>query len=176
MGKPKKKGAYEHLCMVIFAQGKWTEKDRAVIKQLILEKHKEKTDLPYPFYLKLTRQFEKPSYSDCNICGPIYEMFQDIIGSNDNIYYHGHHYIIPEDDKEEMKELPGLILNNPKVKKFYLLYLDSFHEVNRNDINRWTIKDLKEHINSKQCNASEFENIIDQDKFESRILYEITKY
>ncbi len=176
MGKPKKKGVYEHLCVIIFAQGKWNEKDRASIRQPLIEKHNMHSDNPYPLFTKLTYREESPSYSDCNLCGPIYEMFQEILGTSDNLIYQGHHYIIPEDDKEDMKELPKTILENPKVKKFYLLYLDSFGEVDRNVIERWTLNDLKEQITVKQCNASEFEKLIDENNFKSRILYEITKH
>ncbi|MHA1147941.1 MAG: hypothetical protein ACTSR8_06815 [Promethearchaeota archaeon] len=176
MGKPKKKGTYEHLCLLIFAQGKWTEKDKMSVRQPLLDKRKDKPDFPYPFFLKFTRQEKKPSDSYCNICGSIYEMFQEIIGPNDNIFYQGHHYIILEDDKEDMKELPSLILPHSKVKKLYFLYLDSFKEFDRNEVKKWTLNDLKEHVTSKQCNASEFENLVDHDEFKPRILYEITKY
>ena len=176
MGKPKKKGIYEHVCLLIFAQGKWTEKNMITVRQPLLDKHKIHTDDPYPFFLKFTHQEKKPSYSDCNICGPIYEMFQEIIGTNDNIYYQGHHYIIFDDDKEDMKDLPSLILPHPKVKKLYFLYLDSFKEFDRNEVNKWSLKDLNEKITSKQCNTSEFEKLLEQNEFKPRILYEITKY
>ena len=56
MGKPKKKGVYEHLCLLIFAQGKWTEKDKMTVRQLLLDQHKSYTDDPYPFYLKFTHR------------------------------------------------------------------------------------------------------------------------
>jgi len=176
MGKPKKKGAYDHFCVAILAQGKWTDKDRAIVRQKLIEKRKEKTDAPYPLFLKLTRQEEKPSYSDCHICGPIYDMFQEIISVNDNIYYHGHHYIIPEGDNEDIKELANIIIKDNKVKKFYLLILDGFGEVNRTDIKQWTLKELKEQITLKKCNISEFEKVIDEDNVKPRIIYEIIKY
>ena len=79
-------------------------------------------------------------------------MFQEIAGPNDNIFYQGHHYIVLDDDKEDMKEF------------------------DRNEVNRRTLNDLKVHITSKQCNASEFENLVELDEFNPRILYEITKY
>ena len=176
MGKPKKKGAYEHFCVIIFAQGKWNDKDRASIRKSLIEKHNMCSDNPYPLFTKLTYREKKPSYSDCNLCGPIYEMFQEISGTNDNIIYQGHHYLLPEDDKEDMKELTKIILGNPKVKKFYLLYLDSFGEVDRNVIKKWTLNDLKERLTSKLSNSSEFETLVDENKFKSRIIFEISKF
>ena len=176
MGKPKKKGAREHVCMAVIAQGTWNEKERQHIRQPLLKKHEIRTDEPYPFHLKLTLRDEKPAYSDCSLCGPIHEMFQGLIGSNDHLYYHGHHYIIPEDYKDGLKELPRLFLENLKIKKLYFLYLDSFSEVARNEITAWSVKELKEHVIPHRCTSQEFERSIEEGTFTSRTLYEIIKY
>ena len=173
MGKPKKKGAYEHFCVLIFAQGTWTDQDIESIRGPLLEKRKMQKDLPYPLFTKLVRSNEKPTYGDCHICGPIYDLLKEIQGSNDGILYQGHHYIIPEDDLDDMKELARLIMNNNKVKKLYILYLDSFGEIERNIIKKWELSDLKANIQHKKCSLVDFEKVIDDDNFRERIVYEI---
>ena len=173
MGKPKKKGAYEHFCVLIFAQGTWTDKDIESIKELLLKKSAMQEDLPYPFFTKLVLRHKKPSYSDCHICSPIYDLFKEIQGSNDTIFYQGHHYIIPEDDMDDMKELARLVMNNNKVKKLYILYLDSFGEIDRNIIKKWELSDLRANIKYEKCSLVDFEKLIDDNNFRERVIYEI---
>ena len=173
MGKPKKKGAYEHFCVLIFAQGTWTDQDIESIRGPLLEKRKMQKDLPYPLFTKLVPRSEKPTYGDCHVCGPIYDLLKEIQGSNDGILYQGHHYIIPEDDMDDMKELARLIMNNSKVKKVYILYLDSFGEIDRNIIKKWELSDLKANIQHKKYSLVDFEKLIDYNNFRERIIYEI---
>ena len=72
-----------------------------------------------------------------------------------------------------MKELARLIMNNNKVKKLYILYLDSFGEIERNIIKKWELSDLKANIQHKKCSLVDFEKVIDDDNFRERIVYEI---
>jgi len=174
MGKPKKKGAYEHFCVLIFAQGTWTDKDIASIEEPLLKKRTMQKDLPYPLFTKLVPRSEKPTYCDCHVCGPIYDLLKEIQGSNDGLLYQGHHYIIPEDDMDDMKELAQILMNNNKVKKLYILYLDSFGEIERNIIMKWELSDLKANIlQYKKCSMVDFEKLIDYNNFRERIIYEI---
>ena len=175
MGKPKKKGTYEHFCVLIFAQGTWNEKDRDAIRKSLIDRHNMKSDKPHHLYNKLIRRDEKPSYCDCNICGPIYGMFKEIQGKNDGILYQSHHYIILEDDMDDMKGFANLILSNNKVKKLYILYLDGFGEIDRTTIKTWQLKDIKEHIKGNKLKLTEFDLIIDEKQFVNRTLYEIYK-
>ena len=104
MVRHQKMGAYEHFCVLIFAQGTWNDKDRESILKPLQEKHNEQRDDPYHLYLKLTRRDSKPQYSDCQICRPIYEMLEELKGQNDAILFQGHHYLILEDDAEDLKD------------------------------------------------------------------------
>ena len=175
MGKPIKKGIYEHFMVLIFAQGRWTDKDIESIRQPLIERHNQKTDNPYTLYNKLTPRKEKPSYSDCQICGPIYDYFMEIKGKNDGILHQGHHYLIPEDDMEDLKDLAKLLLSNKIVKKIYILYLDSLGEIDRNQLKVWQLKDIKDHIHIKQLKLPEFEQEIDDKTFENCTLNENSK-
>ena len=176
MARHQKMGAYEHFCVLIFAQGTWNEKDRESILKPLQEKHNEQGDDPYHLYLKLTRRESMPQYSDCQLCRPIYEMLEELKGQNDAILFQGHHYLIIEDDVEDLKDLAKFLLSKDKVKKVYLLYLDSFKEIKRTVINTMSLQDLKEKLAQKRANISEFIKILNENSFSSRTIYEITKY
>jgi len=176
MIRHQKRGAYEHFCVLIFAQGTWNDKDRESIIKPLQEKHNERRDNPYHLYLKLTRRDSMPHYSDCQLCHPIYEMLEELKGPNDAILFQGHHYLIIEDDEEDLKDLVEFVLSKDKVKKLYVLYLDSFKEIKTTIINKMNLKDLKEKLTEKRVSASEFTNILHKNNFTSRTIYEITKY
>ena len=176
MARHQKMGAYEHFCVLIFAQGTWNDKDRESILKPLQEKHNEQRDNPYHLYLKLTRRDSIPQYSDCQLCRPIYEMFEEIKGQNDAILFQGHHYLILEDDAEDLKDFVKFLLSKDNVKKIYILYLDSFKEIKRTVINTMSLQDLKEKLAQKRASTSEFIKNLNENSFSSRTIYEITKY
>ncbi len=176
MIRHQKRGAYEHFCVLIFAQGTWNDKDRESIIKSLQEKHDEQRDNPYHLYLKLTRRESMPQYSDCQLCRPLYEMLEELKGQNDAILYQGHHYLIIEDDEEDLKDLAEVLLSKDKVKKLYMLYLDSFKEIKTTVINMMSLQDLKGKLTQKRVNIDELIKILDEHRFSSRIIYEITKY
>jgi len=176
MTKHNKMGTYHHFCVLIFAQGTWREQDSQSLRDSIQEKRKLKRNNPYSLYDKLTFRDSIPTYSDCQICQPIYELFEELKGQNDGILYQGHHYLIPEDDMEDMKELVNLVITNSKVKKLYVLYLDPFRELKRTVIRKMRLQELKEKIIQKKNSKQDFINILDERNFKGRILYEISKY
>ncbi|MHA1478833.1 MAG: hypothetical protein ACTSPU_11595 [Promethearchaeota archaeon] len=175
MVKHRKTGTYEHFCVLIFAQGTWKEADKESVRNLIIEKAKSTKNIAYNVFYKLTYRDQMPIYADCHLCQPIYKMFEEFKGNNDGILYQGHHYLIPEDDFEDMKFLANLIISHNKVKKFYLLYLDSFKEIKRTILNEINLEELKKNLKSKKCNITDFISIIDNNKFKNRTVYEISK-
>ena len=175
MVKHRKTGAYEHFCILIFSQGKWKDTDKESVRNLIKNKIKSIRDVSYNIFNKLTYRDQMPIYSDCHLCQPIYKMFEEIKGNNDGILYQGHHYLIPEDDFEDMKNLVNLIIFHNKVKKFYLLYLDGFGEINRTILDKMNLEEFKEKLKFKKCNINDFLLIIDNNKFMNRTVYEISK-
>jgi hypothetical protein len=102
-------------------------------------------------------------------------LFEEIKGNNDGILYQGHHYLIPEDDFNDLKSLANLILSQSKVKKFYLLYLDGLGEIKRTALETMTLEDLKEFVNFEKCNIDDFLFILDGNKFKNRTIYEVSK-
>ena len=176
MVKHQKMGAYEHFFVLIFAQGNLNDKERESLLKPLREKHNEQRDDPYHLFLKLTRRDSVPEYSDCQLCRPIYELLEEIKGQNDVLLFQGHHYLILEDDIEDLKDLVNLVLSKDSVKKLYLLYLDSFKEIKKTVINNMNLQDLKEKLAQKRVSTSEFIDILDENNFSSRTIYEITKY
>jgi len=175
MVKHRKTGAYEHFCILIFSQGTWKEIDKESVRNLIKEKVKSVKKASYNIFYKLTYRDQMPIYSDCLLCQPIYKMFEELKGNNDGIVYQGHHYLIPEDDFDDMKSLATLIISHKKVKKFYLLYLDSFGEIKRTILDKMNLENFKEKLDFKKCNIDDFILIIEKNEFRNRTLYEITK-
>ena len=51
MVRHQKMGAYEHFCVLIFAQGTWNDRDRESIIKPLQDKHNEQRDNPYHLYL-----------------------------------------------------------------------------------------------------------------------------
>ena len=176
MVRHQKMGAYEHFCVLIFAQGTWNDKDRESLLKPLQEKHNEQRDNSYHLFLKLTRRDSMPQYSDCQLCRPIYELFEEIKGQNNVLLFQGHHYLILEDDMEDLKYLVKLVLSKDSVKKLYLLYLDSFKEIKKTVISTMNLQDLKDKLAQKRVSTPEFIDILNENNFSSRTIYEITKY
>ena len=176
MPKHKKTGWYEHFCILIFAQGKWKDIDREGIISPIREKRKEKKDYPYPFFTKLTLRRDPPQFAMCELCEGLHNLFEDLKGQNDAILYQGHHYLILEDDKEDMKELVSIILSNEKVKKLYLVYIKGFSELKTTKIRAMDLNGLKALLTFKKVSKTDFIVILEENKFEKRIVYEVSKY
>ena len=176
MVRHQKMGTYEHFCVLIFAQGTWNDKERESLLKPLREKHNEQRDDPYHLFLKLTRRDSVPQYSDCQLCRPIYELLEEIKGQNDALLFQGHHYLIIEDDAEDLKYLVKFVLSKESVKKLYLLYLDSFKEIKKTIISTMSLQDLKDKLTEKRVNTPEFISFLDENNFSSRTIYEITKY
>ena len=175
MVKYRKTGAYEHFCILIFAQGTWKETDKVSVRNLIRGKVRSMKEVSYNIFDKLTYRDQMPIYADCHLCQPIYKMFEEFKGNNDGILYQGHHYLIPEDDFDDLKCLANLIISHNQVKKFYLLYLDGFREIKRTILDKMNLEQFKEKLKFKKCTINDFILIIDNNNFKDRTVYEITK-
>ena len=174
MVSKQKMGTYHHFCVVIIAQDKWSENDLNSVRNPLLEKRRHTDANKYGIFLKLTRRTKIPIYSDCHLCQPIYEWILNLKGKMDAIIYQGHHYITA-DDIPDMKVLINLILSNNRVKKMYILYIDSLGEIRRNKIESMNLDELKNIIKLKRTNRAEFISILENNGFKERIIYEIAK-
>ena len=175
MGKPRKKGTYEHLCILIFAQGTWKEVDRLSVLDPLRRERNLYPDDPYPFLLKLTLREEEPSYSDCSLDPFLYRILKEIQGKADGILFLGHHYLIFPDDILGIKKFTDLVLNHNKVKKFYLMYLDSLGEIKRTILSKFDLTALKNMLSFENHTRSAFIGLLDSNEFKERVIYEVTK-
>jgi hypothetical protein len=176
MVRKRKKGANEHFGVLLYGQGQWSEDDRQSVVGPIQDVIRTYTSDPYPFFLKLTKVSEPFQPGECSVCTPIHELLQELKGQSDGILYLGHHYIIPEDDLEDMATFVKMVLDNEKVKKMYLLYIDGFGEVKRTELAQWNLETLKTHIESQTITKSDFLTELSNDIFNNRVLYEIVKW
>jgi hypothetical protein len=170
----RKQGTYDHFCILILAQSPWKETDKERIKNISLNKRKEVRDHDYHFYHRLTYRDKQPEYSLCLLCNQIYKLFIDLKKDRDFILYQGHHYIEP-DDFDDLLEFSKLLIDDEKVKKIYVLYVDSLVEFKTEDINKMFYDDFKALIYDRKCTIKAFESILDNQQFKERVLYEILK-
>ncbi|HEC37778.1 MAG TPA: hypothetical protein ENI29_06045 [bacterium] len=176
MPKHKKTGWYEHFSVLIFAQGTWKEKDRERVKKPIREKHDDTSENPYPFFSKLTLRRNPPEFADCPLCHRLYELFKEFTGPNDFILYQGHHYLIMEEDMEDMEELVKIILSNDKVKKIFILYIKGFSSIKTTEIHSMKLDDLKRKLRFQKYNYKDFLKILSNNTFEDQVVYQVLKY
>lgn len=169
-----KQGTYEHFCILVLAQSPWKDLDKERIRNIALEKKKEIRDEDYHFYDRLVYRDKQPEYSLCLLCNQIYKLFINLKQDRDFILYQGHHYIVT-DDYLDLLEFTKLLLSDEKVKKIYVLYLDSLIEFRKEDINKMFYDDFIELIYERKCTIKDFESIIHNQKFKERVLYEILK-
>ncbi|TFG95273.1 hypothetical protein E4H12_13595 [Candidatus Thorarchaeota archaeon] len=176
MVRKSKKGAYEHFCVLLYGQGQWSEADRQSVVAPILKIVKTYTPDPYPFFLKLNPVGESFQPGGCAICTPIHTLFQELKGQADGILYLGHHYIIPEDDLEDMASFVKMVLDNDLVKKMYILYIDGFGDIKKTELAQWDLETLKTHIETQTVTRSDFLTTLSDGRFNNRVIYEIVKW
>ncbi len=167
---------YEHLCILIYAQDQWKEKD--------FERLSEET---------LTNFLEKAEHADCDVCltcavcranwelfdpenpgeyvqlceycEALISYFKEYQKSGDNVLLFSH-------SKMKLEVLQNFVeytLKDKKIKKIFV-----FQHVD------WNKKKPKpdvfiEKISHKEIKNSEFISLLKEEKFENTILYEIHK-
>ncbi|MHA1971566.1 MAG: hypothetical protein ACTSW1_01165 [Candidatus Hodarchaeales archaeon] len=179
MGRKSKKGTIEHFGVLIIAQDKWREEDEKNIRRAIQEyrvKLSEEIGSDYHLFDKLIyiKKDEFIGY-DYGICNNLTALFKELKGKTDNILYLGHHYLVLPEDLNEIATLTRMILENPKVKKFYVLYFDSLSEFKTNELKKMDFGAVKRLISIKKCFKEEFLAVLKANKFKARTLYEVNK-
>lgn len=176
--KRSKKGSHTHFCLRIIPRGKWKETDRRVLLNKIQEYRRAftlKSGYDYHLFDKLTRISERPVGRYCNLCGLLYDILENKDPRTDTILFLGHHYLIIEEDLPEMITLIEMLKDDPKVKKFHMLYLDSLTEMKKTKIAEMQQSDVRNKITHKIIKISAFIDILTQRKFEIRTLYEVQR-
>ena len=171
----RREGIYFHFSLVIIAQDKWRDEDKEEIRKLLIEERTKKRDEDYPFIMKLVYRVEKPNYGDCQLCNQIYDFLLNKKANYQGIIYHGHHHVYFDDDLEDMINITKMLIENPKIKKLYILRLDSLSEFKTEAINKMSYEDLTNLLKSEKQTKSVFIQTLKNHKFQDRVLYEILK-
>ncbi len=169
-----KYGIYDHFSILVLAQNPWKETDRERIHNISLNKRKSVRDHDYHFYHRLTYRDTQPGYSTCLLCNQIYKIFMNLKQDRDYMLFQGHHYIEPE-DFGDLFEFSKLLLEDEKVKKIYVLYLDRLKEFKTEDINNFYNEDIQALISSEKVTIENFKKILQMKEFKQRTQYEILK-
>jgi hypothetical protein len=174
--KGSKKGYHTHFCLRIVPQGTWKEAERRELRMKMEEYRNTLTKTSgsdYHFFDKLTRIVKRPTGNYCNLCEPLFDIFEKKDPNLETLLYLGHHYVFLEEDQPEMITLVKMLRDDPKVKKFQILYLDSLSEMKTTDISAMRASDLRDFISHKQLKISDIIDILKEGKFEIRTLYEV---
>jgi len=160
--KKDRKFSYAHYGVLLFPQGAWADRDETSVREMVKSNHRETPNL-----------FKSSYPSSCNYCNQIHELFQEILGKNKGLIYCGHVIYLEFD---EMKIIANF-LDNEKVKKIYLFQGGPLQrdEVSVRSSGRIKSKEIiiKDRLKPLKVMKSEFLQILEQEKFEQEILYEI---
>ncbi|KKK63404.1 hypothetical protein LCGC14_2994640 [marine sediment metagenome] len=159
-----------HFCFLIFAQGKWQEKYKV---KLITEIKKDFLRYAYwdPMYdipVKLFNPLVKDEdYDVCDLCLELITRFKYKLGFNEGLIRFSHKLIRLKD----IERLFIKILTDPQVKKVYFLLLDQNSYIKALNVPK-IIKNIKE----QQINANKFFSLLEEEKIDYSLIYEIIKY
>ena len=167
-----------HFCLRINPQGNWKETDRRILLSKIQDYRRiltQKTGYDYNLFDKLTRISERPAEGYCNLCGLLYDILENKDPDTETILFLGHHHIYLDEDQSEMITLVEILRDDPKVKKFQLLYLDSLSEMKKTKIAEMQMIAVRNKITIKDVEVSTFIDILKDREFEIRTLYKVQR-
>ena len=170
---------YEHLCILIFAQNTWKEKDFIKLEEKTVVNYLENTpqgDCDVCLTCDICRGTwelfdpENPGKYNplCNYCEvllPFFKKFQ----SGENVLLFSHQTI----DSNGLRSFTETNLSNEKVKKIYILQLHEWREKRYEKYLK--AEELIDSLSHVKITHSDFLSLLDEDKFEYRVLYEISK-
>ena len=147
--------SYLHFGSLVFAQGKWDQKDRNGVMEIVRAHHR---DLPNLYRTNFP--------TSCDLCTQIHDIFQEIKRNNDGVMYIGHTNL----ELDEILLVTKLFMEDDRIKKFYFF---QGGPVKRTEVGKK--HNIRERLTPKKCTKSEFIEILKNKRFEEEILYEITK-
>ncbi len=158
-----------HLILFLFAQNTWTKYEKDAIKTII---HKMLHSQQASFLIGTTDRKNE----NCVICSQIFVLFTKIQGKNDGRLFISHNildtfYIWDPDHRDEVLEFTNQILQSNFIKKFYILQVDSF----KASLTQTTDFKLSSYLKRKKHPQREFVKILQENSFESNVIYEIVK-
>ena len=161
---------FGHLCLLIIAQGKWKPHfseqllDEVNKKFLPLLEPRSKQEEIKIGWNETPKEplFDPHNYEKCKSCSALQPIFEDKKGVNDGLILFSHS--LP--DRVGVKSFITNLFEERRIKKVYYLELGFGEELKLDEVS-----DIKQ----KQLSLSEITELIEQEKFESKILYDILR-
>ena len=166
----------DHFCLLIFGQGFWKESFTKKISKETKSNFfhlsgysKDSLFCTCPICNALIKLFDPHNPGDyvdfCDLCKALLTEFEDIKGQNEGVILFSHQLMR---EMSQFQNLTQSLLSNEKIKKIYLL------EVEYEKISK-PIPSIIEALNHKRIKKSEFLELLNENKFEYRVVYEIFK-
>ncbi len=166
----KRNVSYLHYGVLVFAQGKWREQDYLEISKKLHDESVKNNIDDLPLY-------ESNPSDYCKICDQIYHLLTELLGDNDGLKYSAHQLMI---ENNGMKILVETCFNLDKIKKIFIF---QGGKIERKDYNITKFGspalknpiNLKERLKNMKISKTEFLNLLQEEKFEEDVLYEIIR-
>ncbi|MFX1388401.1 MAG: hypothetical protein ACFE9M_14375 [Promethearchaeota archaeon] len=167
---------YGHVCLLIFAQGTWKEHYKTKLLKDVKNRFLDSMDIDeidewaeIPQVPLFNPKFPGESDLPCELCIPLYEIFEEKRGTNEGLILFSHNIL----GWKGMENFLLFVLGEDKVKKIYYLELDSnSYVLGISD----KIPEIIQNIKHVEINRSTFFDLFEKEKIEFSIIYEIVKY
>ncbi len=99
----------------------------------------------------------------------------DVIYIYTNLLYDTLYKVTNYTGYSDFVEFSKMLLAHERVKKIYVLDLDSLIEFKVDTIDNFSYEDVRALISKESCSIEEFENILLSQEFKQRTLYDVIK-
>ncbi|NVM31200.1 MAG: hypothetical protein HWN65_20345 [Candidatus Helarchaeota archaeon] len=178
----------EHFCLLIVPQDQWKKRDKEKISQrtfveyISASKHTEchicMTCLICRGLWDLFDPENPGEYTPlCTACKKLLKVFKRLRGKGEAVLLFAHTDL----EAEELKKFTDYILELDKVKKFYMLQLKYFRVHPRNFEIGLKLENASIHpkdfvkIEHKKLKKSNFIDLLNENKIDYKVLYEVSK-
>lgn len=150
--------SYHHYGILVFAQGAWSEKDKESLLAKVREEKRQG---------KLPNLYKVNFPTSCDRCTQIHNIFEEIRRQNDAIEYISHDLWL---EIPEIKKFTEIMFDDDKLKKLYIV---QGGPVKRTEVGKKI--DLRARFSPKKNTKTEFLKILNDEKFEEEVLYEVIR-
>ena len=167
----------EHTCILIIAQNQWKEKDferfgDGSLSDMLGELEHDDCDicLTCPICRSFWELFDPENLGEynqlCEYCEVFLPLFKEE-QKGDSVLLFSHKNLLPD----SLKKFTEFTLENERIKKIFILQHQDWKK--RGQLP--SPKELLKKVKHQELKKSEFFSIIDEDKFEFLVMYEIFK-
>jgi hypothetical protein len=166
-----------HFCLMIFAQGPWKPKYKEKLREevqssflasLAARSKEEQHRLDFAETARILLfdlEGLGKSQRECQICSRIHSLFKEILGRNEGLILFSH--TVP--DVQGFKKFVAPLLEDPRIKKIYYYELGPETFV----IDQTKYLPILKDRTDRRLSKAEFFKLLDANKFQLNVLYEI---